>query len=49
MEAARIIDTYKVNRIPVVEKGKVKGIVTRNDIIKSVARLDELFSRHKKK
>jgi len=40
MEAARIIDTYKVNRIPIVEDGKVKGIITRNDIIKAVARLE---------
>jgi CBS domain-containing protein len=40
MEAARLIDTYKVNRIPVVEGDKVVGILTRNDIIKAVARLD---------
>jgi CBS domain-containing protein len=41
MEAARLIDTYKVNRLPVVEKGKVVGIVTRNDVIKAVASLEE--------
>lgn len=40
MEAARLIDTYKVNRIPVIEDEKVVGIVTRNDIIGAVARLD---------
>jgi len=46
MEAARLIDTYKVNRLPVVEKGKVKGIVTRNDVIKAVAKLeDEIYER----
>ncbi len=49
MEAARIIDTYKVNRIPVVENGKVKGIITRNDLIKSVARLDGMLSKRRKK
>jgi len=43
MEAARIIDTYKVNRIPVVEKGMIKGIITRNDVIKAVARLDGML------
>ena len=45
MEAARIIDTYKVNRIPIIEKEKLKGIVTRNDIIKAVARLEFNISR----
>ncbi len=45
MEAARIIDTYKVNRIPIVEKGKLQGIVTRNDIIKAVARLEFNISK----
>jgi CBS domain-containing protein len=40
MEASRILNTYKVNRLPVIEKGKVIGIVTRNDIIRAVAKLD---------
>ena len=40
MEAARLIDTYKVNRLPVLDDGKVVGIVTRNDVIKAVARLE---------
>jgi len=40
MEAARLIDTYKVNRIPIMGKGKVVGILTRNDLIKAVAKLD---------
>lgn len=43
MEAARLIDTYKVNRIPVSHKGKVIGIVTRNDIIKAVAKMDSML------
>ncbi len=46
MEASRLIDTYKVNRLPVVEDGRVVGILTRNDIIKAVAKLDgELLKR----
>jgi CBS domain-containing protein len=50
MEAARLIDTYKVNRIPVIEDKKVVGILTRNDIIKAVAKLDwELCKRANKK
>ena len=40
MEAARLIDTYKVNRIPVIDEDKLVGILTRNDIINAVARLD---------
>jgi CBS domain-containing protein len=41
MEAARLIDVYKVNRVPVVKDGKVLGVVTRNDILRAVAKLDE--------
>jgi CBS domain-containing protein len=40
MEVAKLLDTYKINRLPVVEKGKLIGIVTRSDLIKAVARLD---------
>lgn len=40
MEAARLIDTYKVNRIPVIDENRLVGILTRNDIIRAVARLD---------
>jgi CBS domain-containing protein len=49
MEAARIIDTYKVNRIPVLDRGRVKGIITRNDLIKAVAKLDGMLAKGKKK
>ena len=53
MEAARLIDVYKVNRVPVVKNGKVVGVVTRNDLIRAVAKLDGDFykevSRHEKK
>jgi CBS domain-containing protein len=45
LEAARLIDVHKVNRLPVTEKGKLLGIVTRSDIIRAVARMeDELLA-----
>jgi CBS domain-containing protein len=40
MEAARLIDVHKVNRLPVTEKGKLLGIVTRSDIIRAVSMFD---------
>lgn len=40
MEAARLIDMHKVNRLPVAEKGKLVGIVTRSDIIRAVAKIE---------
>ena len=49
MEAARLIDTYKVNRIPVLDGDKLVGILTRNDIINAVARLDTELLKIKKK
>ena len=49
MEAARLIDTYKVNRIPVMDGEKLVGILTRNDIINAVARLDLDLLKTKKK
>jgi len=49
MEAARLIDTYKVNRLPVIEDEKVVGILTRNDIIRAVAKLDGELLRRKQK
>ena len=40
MEVAKRLETYNVNRLPVVEKGRLIGIVTRNDLIRAVAKLD---------
>lgn len=40
IKAARLINKNKINRLPVVEKGKVIGILTRKDIIKALAILD---------
>ncbi|MCX9014080.1 MAG: CBS domain-containing protein [Candidatus Methanoperedens sp.] len=36
-EASTKITRYKVNRLPVVEKGKLVGIVARSDIIKGLS------------
>lgn len=40
LDAARLIDIHKVNRLPVSEKGRLIGIVTRSDIIRAVANLE---------
>ncbi|MBO8158246.1 CBS domain-containing protein [Thermosyntropha sp.] len=39
-EVARLMQSEKVNRIPVVKEGKITGIITRNDILKSLVRKD---------
>jgi len=36
-EASRRMVKYKINRLPVVEKGKLVGIVARSDIIKGLS------------
>ncbi len=36
-EAARIMVENRINRLPVVDRGKIVGIVTRWDIIKALA------------
>jgi CBS domain-containing protein len=44
LDAARLIDVHKVNRLPVTEKGKLLGIITRSDIIRAVAGMDAQLS-----
>ena len=47
-EAARLIDVHKVNRLPVAEKGRLLGIVTRSDIIRAIASLGASPGRKRK-
>lgn len=37
-EAARLLRQYEVNRLPVIQDGRLVGIVTRQDIVESVSR-----------
>lgn len=36
-EASRVMVKYKVNRLPVIENGKLVGIVARSDIIRGLS------------
>lgn len=36
-EASRLMVKHRVNRLPVIEKGKLVGIVARSDIIKGIS------------
>jgi CBS domain-containing protein len=40
-DAAELMDSHNVNRLPVVKDGKLVGIVTRGDIIGAMVRGDE--------
>ncbi len=40
-EASRRMVKYKVNRLPVIENGKLVGIVARSDIIKGLSTIQE--------
>lgn len=40
-KAAKLIDKHNVDRLPVVKKGKLTGIVTKTDIIKELEKLEK--------
>ncbi|HLD39171.1 MAG TPA: CBS domain-containing protein [archaeon] len=40
-KAAKLIDRHNVDRLPVVKKGKLTGIVTKTDIIKELEKLEK--------
>jgi CBS domain-containing protein len=44
-EAARIMASRGVNRLPVVKSGKLVGIVTRADLVRAFVRTDEEVAR----
>jgi CBS domain-containing protein len=44
-EAASVITSEGVNRLPVVDQGKLVGIVTRADLVRAFVRTDEEISR----
>ncbi len=45
MEAERILEFHKFERLPVVDKGKLVGIVTKDDLLKATPSTATSFSR----
>ena len=39
-DAARLMLRYKINRLPVVDAGRLVGVVTRGDVVSSVAHME---------
>jgi CBS domain-containing protein len=39
-EVVEIMQRHEINRVPVVRHGKLIGIITRNDILKSLVERD---------
>ncbi len=39
-EVVEIMQKHEINRVPVIRHGKLKGIITRNDILKSLVERD---------
>lgn len=37
-EVAKIMQNKRINRVPVVRNGKLVGIITRNDVLKSLVK-----------
>jgi CBS domain-containing protein len=44
-EAAHVMLERRVNRLPVVDRGKLVGIVTRSDLVRAFARPDAVIER----
>ena len=44
-EAARLMTAHRVNRLPVVEDGRLVGIVTRADVVRIYSRSDEQLAQ----
>ncbi len=40
-KAARLMNKYDIDRLPVLEKNKLVGIVTRKDLINALEKLEE--------
>jgi predicted transcriptional regulator len=43
-EVARVMQAHQVNRVPVIDEGRLVGIVTRGDVLGAVAHLAHALS-----